>query len=388
MSQPHLLVVDDDPAMLRSTERVLASRYEVLAVRRPGDALEQAPAFAPDVAVLDIRMSDMDGFELASRLRRTCPGIDVIFMTGIVHELDAQLIRSIREKAFYFIQKPFDRDVLLTLVERCLEVRRLAALNAAHTARLEAELAEARAFQASILPPGDETIQRVTIAARHSPCEAMSGDFFDWVDAGRGRVTVMLADVSGHGVSAAMLVGIVKAAFRASRVDQFEPRLVARRIHNAIKPFDAGRFVTLFCARIARDDRSLEYVNCGHPRPLHWHGGEQRVVQELELSGPMISPAFPDMDWEPHKLEVQPGDGVLVYTDGITETRDPDDQLFGRPRLLDLVRGSPATGRALLDEVMQSLAGFAASRPSDDDRTLLTMGLEIPTGRVYPDDID
>lgn len=386
MSQPHLLVVDDDPAMLRSTERVLASRYEVLACRRPSEALELGPAFEPDLAVLDIRMSDMDGFELASRLRQACPGIDVIFMTGIVHELDAQLIRSIREKAFYFIQKPFDRDVLLTLVERCLEVRRLAALNAAHTARLEAELSEARAFQASILPPGDETLQRVSIAARHSPCEAMSGDFFDWVDAGRGKVTVMLADVSGHGVSAAMLVGIVKAAFRASRVDHFEPRLVARRIHNAIKPFDAGRFVTLFCARIARDDRTLEYVNCGHPKPLLWDG--ERRLTELQLSGPMISPAFPDMDWEPYKVEVHPGDGVLVYTDGLTETRDPDDEMFGRQRLLDLVGASQATGRALLDEIMAAIARFAGARPADDDRTLLTAGLDVPTGRVYPDDID
>jgi len=202
MSRAHILIVDDDGALLHSAQRVLATHYEVLALRSAEEALEQAAAFGPALAVLDIRMGEMDGFELSSRLRALVPGIDVIFMTGVVHELDAQLIRSIREKAFYFIRKPFDRDVLLTLVERCLDVRRLAAENAAHLHRLQTEMAAARAFQVGLQPPESGRLQRLTIATRMQPCEDMSGDFLDYVDAGRGRVTVMLADVSGHGVSA------------------------------------------------------------------------------------------------------------------------------------------------------------------------------------------
>lgn len=375
MSRAHILIVDDDGALLHSAQRVLATHYEVLALRSAEEALEQAAAFAPALAVLDIRMGEMDGFELSSRLRALVPGIDVIFMTGVVHELDAQLIRSIREKAFYFIRKPFDRDVLLTLVERCLDVRRLAAENAAHLHRLETEMAAARAFQVGLQPPEDGRLQRLSIATRMQPCEDMSGDFLDYVDAGRGRVTVMLADVSGHGVSAAMMVGIVKAAFRATREDGFEPLEVARRIRNAIRPFDEDRFVSLFCARIARDDRILEWVNAGHPKAYLWDAA--RNVSELGLSGTVISPALPDMDWEQHRAHIEPGSGLLLFTDGLTEARaEGAGELFGLQRLRDIVSGAPLSGHELLDAITAAVDAHSGGRPADDDRTLLTVSLD------------
>lgn len=373
MSEARILVVDDDPAMLRSTERVLASRHLVLAVRSPAEALERARAFQPDLAVLDIRMADMDGFELASRLRDVVRGLDVIFVTGIVHELDAQLIRSIREKAFYFIQKPFDRDVLITLVDRCLEVRRLAAENRALIRRLEAELDEARAFQAGLMPEGGERIQRVTVAARYKPCHDMGGDFYDWADAGRGGISLVMADVSGHGVSAAMMVGIIKAAYRAARVDQFEPLAVVRRIANAIRPFDEARFVTLFCARIYRDDRVLEYVTAGHPRPMLRRADGS--VEDLLRTGPLITPAHPDLDWQKHRVAIHPGELLLVFTDGITEARNGDEQ-FGRGRTAQILAQGPRDGEPLLDELLAAVDGWRGGRPAADDETLLAATLE------------
>ena len=386
MSSSRVLVVDDDPAMLRSVERVLATGHEVLAVRRPADAIAQAAGFDPDLAVLDIRMAEMDGFELATRLRALVPDLDVIFMTGIVHELDAQLIRSIREKAFYFVQKPFDRDVLITLVERCLEVRRLAAENRAHVARLEAELEEARAFQAGLMPPGTETIQRVTVAARYEPCADMGGDFYDWVDAGRGGLALIMADVSGHGASAAMMVGIIKAAFRAARVDNFEPLAVVKRIANAIRPFDESRFVTLFCGRIYRDNRKLEYVTAGHPRPLLRRADGELL--ELQLTGPLVTPAHPDLGWEQAELPIHPGDLLLVYTDGIIEAREGDEQ-FGRERLKQVVREGPRDAEALLDLVLGQVDDWRGGRPADDDETLMAATLDegapgSPAGRRVP----
>src|SRR5688572_21108221 len=118
-----VLIVDDEPGMLRAAERVLASSHEVMTATRPSEAMALAAEFRPELAVCDIRMPEMDGFELAEALRAADPGIDVIFMTGSSTEPDAALVRAIRSQAFYFIQKPFDREVLLTLVDRCLELR-------------------------------------------------------------------------------------------------------------------------------------------------------------------------------------------------------------------------------------------------------------------------
>src|SRR5262245_54927563 len=108
-NRARVLVVDDEPGLLRAAERVLAGRYEVACAGLPGEALAMAESFAPDLVVCDIRMPQMDGFALVDALRARRSDIDAIFMTGSHSDPDAQLVRSMRERAFYFIQKPFDR---------------------------------------------------------------------------------------------------------------------------------------------------------------------------------------------------------------------------------------------------------------------------------------
>ena len=224
MESARILVVDDEPGMLHGVERVLGARYRVTTCRTAEDAVEAATSEAPDLAILDIRMPGPDGFELAGRLRDIVPDLDVIYMTGVVHELDAQLIRAIQEKAFYFIQKPFDREVLLTLVRRCLEVRELAQQNRRYVDLLESELQSARAFQLGMLPARSAKVEGVQIDGLYETCEALGGDFFDHLPAGRGKLAFLQADVSGHGVRAALLVGVLKAAFHDAADAHHRPR--------------------------------------------------------------------------------------------------------------------------------------------------------------------
>jgi len=368
-----ILVVDDEPAMLRTVERVLGPHYDVRTALTAGEALGTARSAGPQLAVLDVRMPDMDGFELANRLRDVCDDLRVIFMTGVIHELDAQLIRSIREKAFYFIQMPFDREVLLTLVDRCLELRRLALANREHVRRLEGELAAARTFQREMLPGERARFAGLTVTCRSRPSVELSGDFFDYAGAASGRVSVLLADVSGHGVSAAMLVGVVKSAYHDAAADDFEPIAVVRRIARGIRSFDEMRFVTVFCGRFDRVRGVLEYVNAGHPPGVLW--GPERERSSLVITGPMISPAFPSVSWDQRTLEVGPGDRLLLYTDGLTEARG-EEGLFGPARLLALVDGATAPDAELLDSILDAVDRFGGGRPADDDRSLLAVTLE------------
>ena len=169
MTPTHILVVDDEAGMRRAVERVLGSRYQVTATGSSREALEIASRTAPHLAILDIRMPELDGFELMARLKQQQPGLDVILMTGSVDDQDEKLVRAIRGAAFYFIQKPFDRDVLRTLVERCVELRTRRDDNRRHVQRLERELAEARAFQQSLLPPSEATLPGAKISCRLVP---------------------------------------------------------------------------------------------------------------------------------------------------------------------------------------------------------------------------
>ena len=128
----------------------------------------------------------MTGFEVTRGLKAALPDVNVILMTGNAEEPDENLIRAIDEGAFYFIQKPFDRRVLLTLVNRCLELRRLRGERELFLRRVERELEEARRFQLSLLPPPRFERAGVSVAARYIACTELAGDFYDYVEAGDG----------------------------------------------------------------------------------------------------------------------------------------------------------------------------------------------------------
>lgn len=373
MSAERILVVDDEVGMLRGVERVLSADYSIMTSEDPERALGLAKEFQPELAILDVRMPVMDGFELMGRLREVRPCIDVIFMTGAVHELDSQLIRAIRERAFYFIQKPFDREVLLTLVERCLVLRRLSAENTKYVARLEGELAEAQSFQRGLMPGKDARFDRVHVSARCLPCDELGGDFYDWIEVSPGCASVLACDVSGHGVTAAMLTGIVKSAFHDAHTEDYAPQAVAGRVASAIRTFDDGKFVTLFCARVSSGG-TVEYVNAGHPPPIAW--GKDRALEMLTLTGPLISPAFAGLDWDCGRCELAAGDQLLVYTDGLTEARRGEDELWGDKRLFEAALSSTRRGSELIEDILARASEFRGDSPRDDDETLLCISLD------------
>jgi len=323
-------------------------------------------------------MPEMDGFELMARLKVLKPDLDLIVMTGSATETESKLVRAIRERAFYFIQKPFDREVLLTLVARCLELRKLAEENRRHVGRLEGELREARTFQKSLLPPEESRVEGLSIAARYLPCSELGGDFYDYASGGRGRTTVMIADVSGHGASAAMLTGIVKAAFRSAQADAYEPSAVIGRISASLRDLADHMMVTAFCARFTREERTLEYVNAGHPPGIIMRGGGGSVPASgdvddpilLSSTGPLISPVFPSQVFEPETVHLDPAHSLLLYTDGIVEAQ-ADSQEFGLPALLSLVRKREAREGAFLDVILAAVRAHLGHRPAADDMTLL-----------------
>jgi len=369
MSPARILVVDDEPGMLRAVERVLCDDHRVVGTRRSRDALAIATEFQPELAIVDIRMPDLDGFELMAQLKARFPTLDVILMTGSVDELDDKLVRAIRSPAFYFIQKPFDREVLRTLVDRCIELRVRREDHRQNLKRLETEIAEARTFQQSLLPPREAMLNRVAVSCRYSPYSGLGGDLYDYVDAARGRTALLIADVSGHGVSAAMLTGIVKSAFHASHVDGFEPLAVVQRVSTGLAAFSPDRFVTLVAALMCPDQHELRYVNAGHPPMVVW--GPRRAPLWLESSGPLVSPVLTTATWSATAVAMNEGEHLLLYTDGISETlADADGR--AEERLATAIARSPGGGATLLDAILADVHQELAGHPQPDDLTLLT----------------
>lgn len=375
MKPRSILVVDDQPQMLHAIERVLSPLYRVAACGGPAEGLAAAQREDFDLALLDVQMPEMSGFQLMERLKQIRPALDVIFITGSVNEIDTQLVRAIEGGAFYFVQKPFDRKVLLTLVGRCLDLRRLERENRVYTQRLEQELTSARCFQRSLLPPPRSHANGLAIDVCYESCEALGGDLYDYVRPAPGELVTLIADVSGHGVSAAMLTAMVKSAFHAAQADGYRPLAIVQRVWDGLRPFGAFRFITAICTRFVQSEGRFEYVNAGHPAGiLRRNSGE---VDLLESSGPLISVAIDEPAWELVAAAIRPGDELLTYTDGIEAVEAPGGDMFGSERVVAAAQA--ARGQTpLADQVMQGAQAFAAgSRPNDD---LTAMSVRVRPG--------
>jgi sigma-B regulation protein RsbU (phosphoserine phosphatase) len=362
-----ILVVDDEVGMLRAVERVLGGTHKVVGSQSSAQAVAVAAEFKPHLVILDIRMPELDGFELMTRLKAEHPDAEIILMTGSIDDMDQKLIRAIRGRAFYFIQKPFDREVLQALVERCLELRWRRDENRRHVTRLERELAEARTFQHGLLPPGDASTDHLAICCRYVPCTELGGDLYDYVPIASGRTALIVADVVGHGVSAAMLTGIVKSAFRSSDGDAYDPSAVVQRVRRSLAPFSADRFVTLIAAVL--DGGSLSFVNAGHPAGLIW--GDNGRIEPLATTGPMVSAAFPGWTWERVTVPVAAGGRILLYTDGVSDPLAGEHDM-GEEAIAAAIERHREGGPPLLDGILADIKARLGGRPQQDDVTLLT----------------
>lgn len=290
-------------------------------------------------------------------------------MTGSANELDSQLIRAIRARAFYFIRKPFDRELLLTVIDRCLELRRLASENKRYVGQLERNLEQARIFHRSLLPPTEACVAGTSIHARCEACSGLGGDIYDFAEADAGSAAIMVADVCGHGVVAAMLTGIVKSAFHWTKASRYDPLEVVRHVAGTTRSFGSDRFVTLLAARVSVADRTLEYVSAGHPPCVLW--GPSRQTTMLESTGPLVSPAFPNFEWEKETVALNADDRLLLYTDGLTEAAGPAEA-FGVDRLVRQAEKSIAGGEPLISDLLQAVEEHTMGKPDQDDITLLT----------------
>jgi phosphoserine phosphatase RsbU/P len=368
MKKPaRILVVDDEVGMLRAVERVLGAMHKVVGSQSSAQSVALAREFKPHLVILDIRMPELDGFELMARLKADHPDVEIILMTGSIDDMDQKLIRAIRGRAFYFIQKPFDREVLQALVERCLELRWRREENRRHVARLERELAEARAFQLGLLPAKDVVTDHLAICCRYVPCWELGGDLYDYVSIGSGRTALIVADVVGHGVSAAMLTGVVKSAFRASDGDHYDPSAVVQRVRRNLAPFGAERFVTMIAAVV--EDSKLSYVNAGHPAGLVWN--DNGKIERLETTGPMVSAAFDGWTWERRSVPMPAGGRILLYTDGVSDALSGEHDL-GDEEIAAMIERHAAGGAPLLDALLAEVNVRFGGRPQPDDLTLLT----------------
>jgi serine phosphatase RsbU (regulator of sigma subunit)/anti-sigma regulatory factor (Ser/Thr protein kinase) len=276
-----------------------------------------------------------------------------------------------------------DRSLLNNLAAQAAPALRVAQLvrqqqaEAQARERLEQELRVARLIQQTLLPQELPALHGWQVAAYYQPARAVGGDFYDFIDLPDGRMALVVGDVTDKGVPAALVMATTRSILRGAALQFYQPGQVLERANNLLVPdIPRNMFVTCLYAILDHKTGRLTFANAGHDLPYR-HGGSG--VDELRATGMPLG-LLPGMGYEQKEILLAPGDRVLFYSDGLVEAHSPTGDMFGFPRLRELVgrrleAEAGANGQhALVDFLLGQLAGFTgAGWEQEDDVTMVIL---------------
>jgi len=239
--------------------------------------------------------------------------------------------------------------------------------------RIEQELQVARRIQQASLPEEVPALEGWQISPFYRPAREVGGDFYDFHLLSEGRLGLLVGDATGKGVPAALVMsttcGMLQLAAQA--LASFSPGEVLAQVNGTLfARIPPNMFVTCFYAILDPNSGNLTYANAGHDLPYLWHGGN---AEELRARGMPLG-LMPGMGYEEKKIELDSGEGVFFYSDGLVEAHGPEGEMFGFPRLRSLIARHAGDQRALGEFLMEGLYSFVGEGwEQEDDITLLTL---------------
>jgi len=366
-----VLVVDDAPANLHAVHSILKNDFKIRVATSGTKALELVMVKPyPDLILLDVMMPEMDGYEVCGLLKSIpeTRDIPVIFLTGKIEADDET--KGFQVGAVDYIHKPFSPAVVRARVQTHLGLREAREQLARQLLFINNELEMAREIQLSILPQEIPKVDGMEITARYMPMSSVAGDFYDFIRVDQKRVGILVADVSGHGLAAALIASMLQVALAAQFVHASNPGQVLAGLHQALCGKFSHHFVTAVYVFVDLEKKSMSYAGAGHPPLLLWSHSTQSASALMENGLPLG--LFPNATYSNGYKQIEAGDKVVLYTDGIVETESPSQQGFG----VDLFKG-----------FLQSKHDLRANLFADSLLDELSNWSEHPRGQGQKDDI-
>ncbi len=374
-----VLLVDDEPANIQIVNSILKDLYKTRIATSGAKALElasQAPA--PDLILLDVMMPEMNGYEVCSRLKQLAHtrDIPVIFLTGQT-DIDDET-KGFEVGAVDYIHKPFSPAVVQARVRTHLVLRGIREQLTSQLQTIRSEMDTARQIQLSILPRTNPVIKGLDISARYIPMTSVAGDFYDFIQIDENRVGILVADVSGHGMPAALISSMLKIALDGQSAHALEPARVLDGLNRVLCGKFQGHFVTAAYVVVDTEKQSILYAGAGHP-PLIIMDRTANEARDFVENGLFLG-TFPEATYTAVEIPFKAGDWGVLYTDGVLEMTDPSEEQFGVDRFKQFLKENQdlSAGQfvdALLDELSR-WSDAASGRESEDDVTLLAFHFE------------
>jgi len=384
---PALLVVDDnDDNRYTLIQRLKRQGYINVTTATNGvEALARLREQPFDLVLLDVTMPEMNGYEVLERLKadtrlRHLP----VIMISAVDQVES-VVRCIELGAEDYLSKPFNPTLLGARVGASLEKKRLRDELEAHVARIEADLESARQIQLSMVPhdfPAPTPAEPVEIFAALHPARQVGGDLYDFFPLGPQTLCVVVADVSDKGAAAALFMARTKTLVRTlatamrGAADGATPdphEMVARMNEELCQDNPHSMFATVLLATLDLASRELRFCNAGHPSPYVVGAGGVRA-----LEAPRAKPLGirRTSTYVMTRRQLQIGECLFLFTDGVTEALDVNGELFGEARLEGALQSvAEDSPERVVSSVVEAVRRFACGAPQSDDIAVVAVRL-------------
>ena len=382
LKRPKILVADDQADIILALKTLLKNEgYEVQSVTSPTEALNALKASSFDLILMDLNYSRKEssvreGIDLLARIEETDPLIPVVVMTAW-GSIDLA-VEAMNIGAANFIQKPWDNARLVELVREQIEKGRLRRRSEHRRSEEKWEMEEAGQVQRAFLPPSLPQVDACEMSVRWQPKGRLGGDYYDVFLLDETHLGFCVADASGKGVPAALLMSNLQAGLRSLADSSTGPAEIVTRLNRLFCTNRlTNKFFTLFYGILDLDRTELIYSNAGHLPPLIRHSNGE--LSSLKGTGGLVG-CFPDWTYLEESISLGPGDRIWLYTDGLSEARAAKGGEFGPnriERLIDELHDAPVAEAQ--ERIWNAVLEFCGGT-LEDDATLLAFHIKDRRG--------
>ncbi len=372
-----VLLVDDDEMLLAGLKRQLRNKFKIETAISGEDAVKMVEENGPyAVVVSDYMMPGMNGIELLRQVKVSDPDTIRMMLTGSADMSTA--IKAVNEGSIYkFHPKPCPAETLGNAIQSGIEEYHKVTTDQSQLKKVQMSLANARMIQRKLMPKSNPQVDGYDIAGQSVSCDETGGDYYDFINPhewNQEKIGIVVADVIGHGISAALLMTSVRAFFR-ERIQSPGNAVsiltdVNKRLVQDIE--ELNLFVTMFYSEIDLREKYFRWVHAGHESALSYDPATD-IFDTLGGEGLPLG-VMAEWNYEEAKISIQPGQIFLIGTDGIKEACNPQNEHFGNGRLLAVVKDNhQKSAREILADVYDALAAFRGSAERKDDETLVVV---------------
>jgi phosphoserine phosphatase RsbU/P len=371
--QKLILIVDDTPTNLGVVSGALTDTYKTKVAMNGPKALALAAAEdKPDLILLDVVMPEMDGYEVCTRLKAdpATREIPVIFLTAQTSVEDET--RGFSVGGVDYVHKPFSPAIVKARVHNHILLREARAQLARQLDALNAELEMAHRIQLSILPHELPKLPGLDIAARFLPMASVGGDFYDFIRVDEQHLGILIADVSGHGLSSALIASMLQVALAGQVAHASSPAEVLAGLNKAVSGKFSENFVTAAYVYVDLENNLTRYAGAGHPPLMQYRGSTGKAARILENG--MVLGILEDSDYTAVEIPLEPGDRQVLFTDGIVEAANPAQEMYGEERLMRFLESNKAlNGGEFADALLSGIAGWTGQPGEQNQQDDLTI---------------